>query len=309
VRRFTATSIRFARAWLTNQIARFAPAYYVRMTGQTGRGESAAETVNDISEYFHRCFTDYFAALGVPTDAIGSWLRDKVLLEYGPGDLPGVAMLMVAHGAEKVYCVDRFSLLALSSKNVAAIEALLDRLQPQERLRASECFVEAGNLRSGFAPRRIEYLIRENGLSKLDNRVDFVFSRSVLEHVNSLADTLADMELALRSGGSAVHRVDLRSHGLHRDNPLDFLNWPAWMWNCMFSKKGVPNRWRIDRYRELLGRTGLEVTSLTPTHRADPRDIAEVRPRLARPFRKLSDEELSWLGFWLVCRKPPVQPS
>lgn len=298
------TSIRFARASVTNQIARLTPAYYIRRTGQTGRGESATETIADIAEYFHRCFADYFSTLGVPVDAVGSWLQGKVLLEYGPGDLPGVAILMVAYGADKIFCVDRFPLLAISSKNVEAIEQLLGRLEPQARRRADECFREPGNPRSGFAPRRIEYLVRESGLSAFDNQVDVVYSRAVLEHVNSLHDTLADMEHALRPGGWAVHQVDLKSHGLHRDNPLDFLNWPTWMWNCMFSNKGAPNRWRIDRYRELLGRTSLQVTRLTPTLRADPGHIAAVRAGLATPFRSLSDEDLSWLGFWLVCQKP-----
>jgi SAM-dependent methyltransferase len=301
---FIGAATRFLRASATNQIARFAPGYYVKLTKQTGRGEGDAETSGDISEYFLRCFEDYFHVIGVPSDAVGQWLHGKVLLEYGPGDLPGVAILMIAHGAGKVYCVDRFPMLALSEKNVVAIECLLNRMAPPERRRAGECFREHGQPRSGFAARRIEYLIRDNGLSGLGNQIDFVLSRAVLEHVNDLEGTFADMERALRPAAIAVHQVDLKSHGLHRDSPLDFLSWPAWMWNCMYSNKGTPNRWRVDRYRQVLAGTRLRVISLQPTLRADPHDISSVRPHLARPFRGLSDEDLSWLGFWLVCEKP-----
>ncbi len=302
--RFIGDAIRFLRATATNQIAGFAPGFYVKLTKQTGRGKSDAESSGGMSEYFSRCFEDYFRVMGVPDDAVRRWLHGKVLLEYGPGDLPGVAILMIAHGADKVYCVDRFPMLALSDKNIAAIENLLERMGPAERQRAGECFRGHGQPRSGFDARRIEYLIRDNGLSGLQSEVDLVLSRAVLEHVNDLGATFADMERALRPAATAVHQVDLKSHGLHRENPLDFLSWPRWMWSCMFSNKGSPNRWRVDRYRQVLAATCLRIISLKPTLRADPRDISSVRPHLARPFRELSDEDLSWLGFWLVCEKP-----
>jgi hypothetical protein len=304
---FIGAAIRFFRASATNQIARFAPGYYAKrtkQTEQTGRGKSEVETPGDMSEYFFRCFEEYFQVIGVPSDAVRQYLHGKVLLEYGPGDLPGVAILMIANGADKVYCVDRFPLLALSEKNIVAIECLLKKMAAAERQRASECFREHGQPRSGFAARRIEYLIRDSGLSGLDNQIDFVLSRAVLEHVDDLEGTFADMEQALRPAAIAVHQVDLKSHGLHRDSPLDFLNWPAWMWNCMYSHKGSPNRWRVDRYRQILAGTHLRVLSLKPTLCAAPHDIISVRKRLARPFRNLSDEDLSWLGFWLVCEKP-----
>jgi hypothetical protein len=31
--------------------------------------------------------------------------------------------------------------------------------------------------------------------------------------------------------------------------------------------------------------------------------VAAVRPLLAEPFRDVGDEDLRWLGFWLVLRK------
>jgi SAM-dependent methyltransferase len=295
---------RFVRASATNLLARFAPGWYLHLSGQTGRGDSRAETPAQIADYFLRCFAEYFEVVGVPAESAASWLRGKTLLEYGPGDVPGVAILMIAHGAEKVYCVDRFEMLAWSEKNVAAIEALLERLGPEERRRAAECFRDGGDPGTGLAPNRIEYLVRANGLSGLRRRIDVVLSRAVLEHVNDLDATFRDMDEALRNGGTAVHQVDLKSHGLHRDNPLDFLEWPVWMWDLMFSHKGSPNRWRVDRYRGALARTGLRVVRMIPTQRANDRDVAEIRERLARPFRDLADDDLAWLGFWLVCDKP-----
>ncbi len=298
-----ASTVRFLRATATNQLARLAPSYYFKLTKTTGRGASDVESDSDIAAYFLRCFDDYFRVLGVPAASVGRWLSGKVVLEYGPGDLPGMAILLVAHGVEKVFCVDRFPLLAASEKNHAAIEALLAHLGREERKRAADCFRERGNPRSGYSAHRVEYMIRDSGLSGLDGQVDLIISRAVLEHINSLERTFADMERALRPGAIAIHQVDLKSHGLHRKNPLDFLNWPPWMWNCMFSEKGAPNRWRVDKYRNVLNDTHLRTTLLQPTLRADPRDVSQARPHLARTFRDLSDEDLSWLGFWLVLEK------
>jgi SAM-dependent methyltransferase len=150
---------------------------------------------------------------------------------------------------------------------------------------------------------RLEYVIKPSGLSGLREVVDCVYSRAVLEHVNDLEATFEDMARALKPGGVTIHQVDLKSHGLHRENPLDFLTWPPWLWNLMYSGKGVPNRWRIDRFRQALDASGLELQRLEPTSRARSEEIAGVRPYLARPFKALPDEDLSWLGFWLIARK------
>jgi hypothetical protein len=125
----------------------------------------------------------------------------------------------------------------------------------------------------------------------------------VLEHVNDLEATLTDMVTAMRPGALAIHLVDLRSHGLHRSNPLDFLEWPPALWDLMYSAKGVPNRWRVDKYRAIVERLPVDLLALEATRLASPEDVAAMRPRLAWPFRQVSDADLQWLGFWLVFRK------
>jgi hypothetical protein len=75
----------------------------------------------------------------------------------------------------------------------------------------------------------------------------------------------------------------------------------------MYSAKGVPNRLRVNAYRDAIAQSGLELIAMKPTLRASPDDVRAVRPELAAQFRNLSDEDLSWLGFWLVCRKPGGQ--
>jgi len=297
---------RIAQATLTNQIARFVPSLYVQLTGQTGRGAGEVR-LEEVGAYFETCFNEYFEQLGVSKSEQADYLHGKRMLEYGPGDVPGVAMLMVAHGANQVLCVDRFPLIRMSPKNVQIVKLMLERLPPVLRERAEACFRQAAQPQSGFDSRFIDYLVRPSGLSGLENEVDLVFSRAVLEHVNDLPATFRDIYAALKPGGMAIHLVDLKSHGLHRENPLDFLCWSTWLWSLMYSEKGVPNRLRVNAYRDAVAQSGLEILLLKPTLLASPGEVLAIRSELATPFKDLSEEDLSWLGFWLVCRKPTVQ--
>ncbi|MES1999800.1 MAG: methyltransferase domain-containing protein [Pseudomonadota bacterium] len=297
---------RIVRAIATDQIAWLMPALYVRLTGQTGRGEEVG--VGLTADYFHGCFQDYFQELGIAADAIPAYLYDMQVVEYGPGDMPAVALLMVAYGARCVVCVDRFPLLRLSPQNIEVLKQLVTNLPAAQRARAEQCFVTPGQPDGGFNPACIEYRVTPNGLSGLADWADLIVSRAVLEHVNDLNATFADMYAALRPGATAIHLVDLRSHGLHRHTPLDFLCWPTLLWNWMYGHKGVPNRWRVDRYRAVLQVSGLETLALHPVAVLEQGLIDVVRPKLARPFRHLNDQDLSWLNFWLVCRKPVANP-
>ena len=293
---------RMVRAVLTNQLARFSPRLYIRLTGQTGRG-GGDKSAQEIAAYFQKCFDEYFQVLQVAPDRIGAYLAGKHVVEYGPGDVPGVAFLMVAHGAERVTCVDRFPLVSQSEKNNQVLHLLVDSLHGEAKERAEASFYKHADPASGFRRERIRYLVRSGGLSGLSDSADLIISRAVLEHVDHLSATFADMRRTLRPGAVAVHQVDLKSHGLHRHNPLDFLTWPADLWSRMYRHKGVLNRWRVDRYRRYVEENELKTLMFQPTELADVKHIEEVRPYLAAQFQAVSDEDLSLLGFWLVCSK------
>ena len=290
--------IRVVRAAATNQLARLSPSLYVRLTGQTGRG-SGTETSKDIASYFLASLDDYFVQLKIEPANISSFLAGKTLMEYGPGDLPAVAVLMVAMGAEKVYCVDRFPLVNLSSRNLGVLQKLIDGCEGERLERLLSCLKDKDDLSQGFDARRIEYLVKPSGMSGLNDVVDLVYSRAVLEHVNDLPGTFADMLRAMRVGARSIHLVDLRSHGLHKTNVLDFLAWSPTLWSLMYSEKGVPNRWRVNEYRRILAELKVSANLFEPTAFASPAEIADIRGNLAPLFRDVSDADLAWLGFWL----------
>ena len=296
--------LRFARAIMSNQLASLAPALYVRLTNQTGRGDSESETVTDIAEYFYQSLIEYLQRLDITLESASTFLADKTVVEYGPGDFPGVAILLVALGERKVYCVDRFPMINFDAKNYLVYQQLLKLLDNISRERLFDLFVDRNVPNPVFNPDRIEYVVRPHGFCELRSQVDLVLSRAVLEHVDDLPGTFMDMVHAMRPDTRAVHLVDLRSHGLHRHNPLDFLELSPLIWSLMYSHKGVPNRWRAEHYREILTQLALEDVKIVTTLLASQADVAAVRPRLAAPFRDLRDDDIACLGIWITFRKP-----
>ena len=294
--------IRFCKAFLTNQLACYAPKLYIKLTHETGRGRQE-DNISEVVNYFNLCFSEYMEILEITSQNIEEKLVGKKVLEYGPGDLPGIALLFYAWGIDKVYCVDRFPLVSFSKFNNEVLIELCHSLQKKQQERALSCFREYGNPRSGLDEEKIKYIIHDNGLSCLEDEVEIVCSRAVLEHVNNLDLTLKDMEKALKTNGFGIHKVDLKSHGLHRENILDFLTWPTILWNLMYSHKGTPNRLRLSHYKESLLKTNLKIDFIRSVENCNVNVVHQVRPYLSKSFKFLSDEDLSTLSFWFKVTK------
>lgn len=290
------------RAFASNALNAISKDLHASIRRATGRGQDAT-TPEEIARYQRETFERYLAALGVERRDWPAFLAGKAALEYGPGDLPGAALLLVAHGAERVTCVDRFPLLRMSEANREGVRILAETLEPAQRARLQDCFTGPG-LEGGLRPERIRHVIDDDGLSGLRSEADLALSCAVLEHVNDLPGTLADMAAALRPGGLACHFVDLRSHGFDWGHPLDFLGVPAWAWRLVSSHNGsLSNRLRLSDHRRALAALPLADVRIEATE-AIPEALAEsARPWLAREFRDRSPEDLSILGFRLTCRR------
>lgn len=288
---------RIAKAMTTNLLAAMAPGWYSRWIRETGRGLTPM-SVDETAAYFIRCVDDYRQRLKLDHEAWREFLRDKRVLEYGPGDIPGVALLLVGLGARQVTCTDRFPLVQINAFNRQVMEQLVDSLAGEARSRAQEAC--SAFLESHGTHGPIRYRITRDGTSQLRDEVDLLLSRAVLEHVADLDAIFVDMHHALTSNGLAIHQVDLKSHGMHLANPLDFLVWPRWLWRLMYSHKGAPNRVRAHQYRELAEKHGFRIVDFTSTGRADDADWQDIRSRLPHEFSTMRQEDVCCTGFWMI---------
>lgn len=291
--------LRVLIAAATNVVAGFAPGFYSRWTAETGRGRESA-TIAETADYFLRCIHDYQNELGLSQTEFKRWLHDKDVLEYGPGDIPGVALLLFAYGARSVVCTDGFPLIKLTDYNQSVLNELVERLEGADKERAVSALRSFVNSLGKDGP--IRYVISRAGTYGVPDSIDVVISRAVLEHVSDLDRTFYDIKKVLRKGGCAIHLVDLKSHGMHIKNPLDFLCWPSRLWSLMYGNKGAPNRKRADQYRRLALNYHLDVVGYRPTGLVDREVWGEIRPLFADEFRGLCYEDAACEGFWMILR-------
>jgi SAM-dependent methyltransferase len=256
-------------------------------------------------------------------------LREKRLLEIGPGDSFGVALLFLAKGVNQVVAVDRFFTPRNGEQELATYAALRNELTDIERRR----FDEAVSLETKpiFNTEKLTYLYDlpiENAADRLGlGSFDFVVSMAVLEHVYDLSSAFESMDKLLNEKGRMLHGVDLSDHEIfskHGYNPLTLLTIPDWLYHLMSSYTGDPNREDVSRYRAKLSSLGYETRVLTGkvvglnteivphveriengVHYGDEQlaIVSSIRPKLLERYRNLSDEDLLQGAIFIDARK------
>jgi SAM-dependent methyltransferase len=228
-----------------------------------------------------------------------------------------------------VVTLDRFAVPRDARHEREIYRALIERLEPPERARA-EAAVRLGE-GVEFDPDRIRMMdglaIEEAAAALPPESFDLILSVAVLEHVYDPEASFEAMYRLLKPGGMLLHEVDLRDHGMFSAagcHPLTFLTVSPGVWRFMTSHSGRPNRHLLNWYRAETERLGLDTRLLVhmlvgrdapnppiDTHAGTPvagppeRElIEEIRPRLAKPFRDLSDDDLAAAAIFVVARRP-----
>lgn len=311
----------------TLYIARLiASSFYRRLRFALGRIESntgANTTVQELdtaAAYVRRTFDDY-ARYGSLTEAT---IAGAAMLEVGPGDSLGAGLLFLAHGAARYSTIDKF----YSRHDPARAEAIYSRLR--QNLPAEK--------QAAFDPARIE-TVYGHGAQEADTvfppaSFDVVLSRAVLHEIYDAEAAILALDRVLKPGGRMVHKIDLRDDGLfsgHGFHPLEFLTISAPVYWLMAYDTDKTCRRPLSFYREIMQRLGYQaefvITGIIETegyqstenpagagkqalqagvdyNEAHTRLVAAIRPRLAEPFRRLSDGDLLTASVFLVARKP-----
>lgn len=245
----------------------------------------------DKSEYLTGVFDVHAARAGIKFD-----LNGKTIMELGPGDSVGTALVAASHGA-KAILIDA---AAFAVSDIGFYQRLADELsaiglQPPDISRASSLddVLEACHAR---------YLT--NGIRDFSHietgAVDLLFSQAVLEHVrkHEFVETMRECRRVLSGNGVASHRVDLKDH---LGGGLNNLRFSRRVWeSSLFAKSGFyTNRIRYPEMILLFEQAGFNVEVIN----ADCWSKLPIkRSSLDVSFAGLSDEELSVKGFDVLLR-------
>jgi len=281
-------------------------------------------------DYINVQFDDYLKYSGLSVED----LQGKRIFELGFGDNVGVALKFVASGAAQVTCLDKFYSKRDPAHQIEIYQALRETFQGQERNRFDEAISLESGIKLNSTRIRCIYGVDVENATELDGKdvFDLVVSRGAIQDIYEPEAAFRAMDRILKPGGLMLHKIDLSDQGMFRDNgmnPLTFLTIPESIYRLMAINSGKPNRKLTDYYRKMMLDLGYETTILITDiigvgdvgkgnlHPHKPAIqlgsdyaetslelIREIRPRLAPPFRGLSDDELLVDGIFIIARKP-----
>lgn len=162
-------------------------------------------------------------------------LRDKICLEIGSGWLLTHSLVFYLLGAKKVYATDVYPLLQTENIFKAVCKSvdwsILDSLSTFEdreiiRFRLKKLLSLRNLSIEVLQDLGIEYIAPINLSQKLPSKekIDFIFSKSVLEHVpvDDIVPLLENLVSSLSEDGFMFHLIHLLDHKNTNEKPFDF---------------------------------------------------------------------------------------
>jgi SAM-dependent methyltransferase len=226
------------------------------------------------------------------------------VLEVGPGQTLGPAVLLACSGA-RVAVADRFC----ASWNPEFHGAFYSALREQVAWRGAAYVVPIDRLlaANGFAPDvvRVHALAAEE-LWQIGERFDVVLSNAVLEHVQDIDVTAANLASVTVPGGYGLHQVDLRDH---RDfsRPLEYLTMSRLDYDALrqLNRCEGGGQWRLSAIGAAFEAAGFSQTA-SPNLYVEDDYLADVRPRLHPDFAGLSEADLAAISAFYVMRRHAI---
>jgi len=220
-------------------------------------------------------------------------IKNKTILELGPGGSIGFGILALKNGASNYLTIDDGIHTFITKKQLSWYMKLANN----DKDFIKKIFTRKNN-KYQYNKDKIKFISidQRSKYSLPDNSVDFIYSCAVLEHVHNLDLCFSEMSRVLKSGGIMNHQVDLRDHIFSQDS-LWFLNINNLWFDLLFKHTGeYVNRKRISYYHNLIKQNFLHTIDLT-----DDITYKETPPKILTKI--YSKNDLKILSFNLTVKK------
>lgn len=228
-------------------------------------------------EYDEQVVTQWLEAL---KDYTGQTVKDKVVLELGPGADLGPALFLLDRGAKRYMTVDANRLI--DQTPLRFYDRLLKQLPHAQEIRPELEKTLAGN------DDRIAYIVDPtfNLRTAVTEPVDIVVSQAAFEHFSDIDNTIEQLSAVVKSGGVLIAEVDLMTHSgmLRSRDPLNIYRYSDVLYR-LARFTGIPNRIRPHTYKETFERHGWYNVEVIPLQTLPRSDVEQLRMQLAQRFR------------------------
>ncbi len=236
----------------------------------------------------------------------GFSVKDKVILELGPGSDLGTGVVLLGRGARKYHAFDVNNLEERTSLN--HYMEILRRLSEddsvdEDRIADLKKDIEgqrgSGWERGGLLNYSVKNEVNFDELKK--NSIDVVFSQAALEHFEDVEAMLLKLKDVCNDGCVFVAVIDLAAHSrwIRDVDPLNIYRYSNAVYRLL-AHGGSPNRVRPSQYVEAMEKAGWRDIGVIPLTRASRPYFDDVRDYMPNKFQ---DPQLDHLSVILVARR------
>ena len=216
-------------------------------------------------------------------------IKDKTILEIGPGNSYIIAYNFLMHCAKKVILVDKFPRTIKTKRQREYFKREIEYIS--KKYGQKPFFINNGEIDGEY----IEFINKDLTLTatKIEN-VDLIFTNSVLEHIKAIKENIWVMSTLVNESGYMLHNIDLRDH-YNFNKPFLFYKYSDRVWNNLLTKVGISytNRLRYDDFVQLFKNMGLKIIY----EKKQKENLADAK--LCSEFKNKNKEDLQ-ITFWGV---------
>ena len=230
-------------------------------------------------------------------------LRNKNVLELGPGSDLGIGLYLLAKGAAGYNACDVNDLTLQAPESFYA--RLIERIGAMD-LETNSDFLQSQiqGARAGSAS-RLRLVVRKDFdlVSAFGpDSIDLVFSQAAFEHFDDVVRTVEQLSIVCKPGATIVAEIDLKTHSrwIRDKDPNNIYRYSNGVYQA-FRFRGIPNRVRPYQYRDIFERHGWVDVSVTPLEQIKGRDNSIVA--VNEQFRDARNQ-LELLSVVICAKKP-----
>ena len=240
---------------------------------------------------------------GVPNDISKDLIKDKDILEIGPGGTLLSGLNLLLEGCKSYTAIDFFPSKMWGDYPSKLYEIFLASLEKEKKELFKEIILLSkegkGPLRyfgnGGIDGEEVKRNIKKDSF-------DFIYSWGVLEHVPDPLSMFRRNKDLLREDGSILHIIDPHPHTWRNiKKPYSFLGVNNFLWDLMYKDRGFINRLRKSQYLSMSEEAGFKSEVIKEL--IDNKNQLPSKSSLVEPFNGMELDDLLCHRFWLYMKK------